>query len=152
MRFAEKLYKHMLLKGMNQQKLAKLANVSDSEVSRILGGRSQPGLENAYKLSRAVGASLDYLADDTLDTDPMRPVGPANAGERDILEVARQFGYASAFRLLDVSRLLGYELAIHRLLGAEMKPVIKAADGASQPAADASAAKSAPTPPRASSA
>ena len=47
MRFEEKLRKEMLFKGFNQQKLARMSRVSDSEVSRILGGKSQPGLENA---------------------------------------------------------------------------------------------------------
>ncbi len=64
MRFEEKLRKEMLLKGFNQQRLARASGVSDSEVSRILAGKSQPGLENALKLSRAVGVSLDYLADE----------------------------------------------------------------------------------------
>jgi transcriptional regulator with XRE-family HTH domain len=139
MRYAEKLYKQMLLKGLNQQKLAKLSLVSDSEVSRILGGLSRPGLENAFRLARAVGVSLDYLADDALETDPIQPVGPATANERDILDVAQQLGYAPAYRLLDVARVLGYEVAIRRLLGAEMKPLIEVGEG-TQPPPDASAA------------
>jgi transcriptional regulator with XRE-family HTH domain len=143
-RYAEKLYKQMLLKGLNQQKLAKASSVSDSEVSRILGGRSQPGLENAFRLARAVGVSLDYLADDALETDPIQPVGPATASERDILEAARDFGFAGAFRLLDVARVLGYDVAIRRLLGAE-KPIIEVGDG-SQSSADASAAMASSSP------
>jgi|SRR5579864_186588 len=121
MRYAEKLYKQMLRMGLNQQKLAKMSNVSDSEVSRILGGKSQPGLENAYRLARAVGVSLDYLADDSLDADPTKLEGPASSIECDILNLAREMGHAGAFRLLDVSRVLGYELAIRRLVGAETR-------------------------------
>ena len=70
MRLSEKLLKQMLIKGLNGQKLARLSGVSDSEVSRILGGKSQPGLENAFRLAQAVGVSLDYLADDSLDSRP----------------------------------------------------------------------------------
>ena len=40
------------LKGLNGQKLARLSQVSDSEISRILAGKSLPGLENAYKLAQ----------------------------------------------------------------------------------------------------
>jgi transcriptional regulator with XRE-family HTH domain len=151
MRYAEKLYKQMLLKGLNQQKLAKSSSVSDSEVSRILAGRSQPGLENAFRLSRAVGVSLDYLADDTLETDPIQPVGPASANERDILDVAKELGFAPAYRLLDIARVLGPELAIRRLLGAESKPVIEVGDG-SQPAPEIPVAKASSSKSRASSA
>lgn len=120
MRYPEKLYKQMLRVGLNQQKLAKKSQVSDSEVSRILGGKSQPGLENAFRLARAVGVSLDFLADDALETDPSQPAGPASATERDILEAAQALGYASAFRLLDIARVLGPEVAIRRLVGAEL--------------------------------
>src|SRR5262249_29471037 len=86
MRFYEKLYKQMLLLGMNQQKLARKSQVSDSEVSRILAGKSQPGLENAFKLSRAVGVSLDYLADEALEEDPSQARQAPPAQERDVLE------------------------------------------------------------------
>src|SRR5271165_6277639 len=48
-------------KGLNGQKLARLSQVSDSEISRILQGRSRPGLDNALRLAQALGVSLDYL-------------------------------------------------------------------------------------------
>src|SRR4051812_231556 len=105
MKYAEKLYKQMLLKGLNQQRLAKMSCVSDSEVSRILGGKSQPGLENAFRLARAVGVSLDYLADEALEVDPAQAAGPASAAEREVLEVARELGIPAAYRLLDIARV-----------------------------------------------
>ena len=126
MRFEEKLRKQMILKGLNQQRLAASAGVSNSEVSRILGGKSQPGLTNAIRLARAVGVSLDYLADDDLYDD-----GAASAetpGERaEVLEVAGDLGYRQARHLLESARILGYEVAIRRLHGAEMKPLIEVA-------------------------
>ena len=63
-RFSEKLFQKSLQLGLNGQKLARKSDVSDSEISRIMNGKSLPGLENAIALARAVGVSLDYLADD----------------------------------------------------------------------------------------
>ncbi|MGA9924063.1 MAG: helix-turn-helix transcriptional regulator, partial [Isosphaeraceae bacterium] len=37
-------------KGLNGQRLARLSQVSDSEISRILQGKSRPGLDNALRL------------------------------------------------------------------------------------------------------
>src|SRR5262245_59469852 len=124
MRFEEKLRKQMLLKGLNQQKLARLSGVSDSEVSRILGGKSQPGLENAFKLARAVGVSLDYLADDALESDPSQPAA-LPPEEKEVMELVHEVGPRRARRLLETSSELGYEVAIRRLLGAEGKPIIE---------------------------
>ena len=39
-------------KGLNGQKLARLSQVSDSEISRILQGKSCPGLDNALRLAQ----------------------------------------------------------------------------------------------------
>lgn len=122
MRFAEKLYKQMLLKGLNQQKLAKLSLVSDSEVSRILAGKSQPGLENAFKLATAVGVSLDYLADDAMEEDPARPIDPLPPEEREVVELAREVGARQTRQLLETVTVLGYKEAIRRLLSLELKP------------------------------
>src|SRR3954471_13197864 len=79
-----KLLSQMVRRGLNGQKLAKISKVSDSEISRILAGKSRPGLENAFRLAKAVGVSLDYLADDTLDTDPTQSSDPLTSEEREI--------------------------------------------------------------------
>jgi transcriptional regulator with XRE-family HTH domain len=128
MRFEEKLRKQMLLKGFNQQRLAKAARVSDSEVSRILSGKSaNPGLENALRLARAVGVSLDYLADDSLDEDtPSESREGMTATEEEILEISRELGPRQARRLLEMACELGYEIAVRRLL--EMPPLIEVGD------------------------
>jgi transcriptional regulator with XRE-family HTH domain len=128
MRFEEKLRKQMLLKGYNQQKLARLSGVSDSEVSRILGGKSQPGLENALKLAKAVGVSLDYLADDVLESDPSRNGAGASSWETEILDLARELGTRNAAQLLLAARTLGFDIALRRLYGLEMRPVIEVDD------------------------
>ena len=72
----KKLLGQMVRRGLNGQKLAKISKVSDSEISRILAGKSRPGLENAFRLAKAVGVSLDYLADDTLENDPAITTDP----------------------------------------------------------------------------
>ncbi len=141
MRYAEKLYQQMLLKRFNQQRLAQASGVSDSEVSRILNGKSQPGMENAFKLARALGISLDYLADDALDADPSRPSDPISAEEREILDAAKALGHRQARRVLETAGDLGFEVAIRRLLGAEMKPLVEVGE-AGRPAA-----APAPAPP-----
>ena len=134
MRFEEKLRKQMMLKGYNQQKLARLSRVSDSEISRILSGKSgNPGLENALRLARAIGVSLDYLADDALDEDLVDAAEPAatpelapHGAEDEILQSARDLGLRPARRILETVCDLGYEVAIRRLL--DIKPLIELGD------------------------
>lgn len=121
-RFSEKLSQKMLQLGLNGQKLARKSDVSDSEISRIMNGKSLPGLENAIALSRAVGVSLDYLADDIMDTDPNQPKESANEFEASILKLVREIGFLQSHTLLEISRNLGYELASKRLI--EAKPTI----------------------------
>src|SRR5947209_5232894 len=123
MTLQQKLLSEMVRRGLNGQKLARISQVSDSEISRILAGKSRPGLENAFRLARAVGVSLDFLADDTLDTDPARSTDPLSTEEREILELSHEIGCARAIRILDIVRYLGCDIAMHRLLDA--KPIIE---------------------------
>lgn len=132
----------MLLQGFNQQKLARLSGVSDSEVSRILGGKSQPGLENALKLARAVGVSLDYLADDTIEKPPA-PRGEGCPWEREVVEIARQCGLRESAQLLLAARTLGLESALRRLYGLESPALARAPSPSADGAALAPAAGSA---------
>lgn len=106
----------MVLKGFNQQRLARASGVSDSEVSRILAGKSQPGLENALKLARAVGISLDYLADPSQDAESPRQA-PADPWASEALELIRELGSREAMQLLLAVRTIGQEVALRRLFG-----------------------------------
>lgn len=124
MRFEEKLRKQMILRGFNQQKLARLSGVSDSEVSRILGGKSQPGLENALRLARAVGVSLDYLTDDDLEADAPPRAGQSSWDE-ELLDLARELGERNAAQVLLAAQTLGMEVALRRLYGLEGKPAVE---------------------------
>ena len=127
MKLDEKLHKQMLLKGLNGQKLARLSLVSDSEISRILAGKSLPGLENAFRLAKAVGVSLDYLADDSLESEPAKTSDVTSDLERGLLRTGRDLGIREASQLLEVARFVGYETAMRRLLDA--KPTIEADSG-----------------------
>lgn len=115
----DKLLTEMARHALNGQRLAQRSKVSDSEISRILSGQSTPGLENAFRLARSVGVSLDYLADDTLETDPMKATDPLSADERRLLDLARQIGMNRAILLLENIRYLGADTALQRLLMAK---------------------------------
>jgi transcriptional regulator with XRE-family HTH domain len=121
-RFSEKLSQKMLQLGLNGQKLARRSDVSDSEISRIINGRSLPGLENAIALARSLAVSLDFLADDSLDADPNQPKESADERETTIQRLAREIGYKQAEYILEYTRVVGYEVAMHRL--AEAKPIV----------------------------
>jgi transcriptional regulator with XRE-family HTH domain len=119
----DKLLTEMARQGLNGQRLAQRSRVSDSEISRILSGQSTPGLENAFRLARSVGVSLDYLADDALDCDPLKASDPLTPDERRLLDLAQQIGMSRTILLLENIRYVGYELAMQRLLMA--KPVVE---------------------------
>jgi transcriptional regulator with XRE-family HTH domain len=124
-RFSEKLAQKILQLGLNGQKLARKSEVSDSEISRIMNGKSLPGLENAIALARAVNVSLDYLADDTLDADPNLPKESADEREAEIQRLAREIGFKQAERILENTRIIGYDVAMHRLMETA-KPIVTA--------------------------
>lgn len=115
-RLKDKLLAEMGRQGLNGQRLAQRSKVSDSEISRILSGQSTPGLENAFRLARSVGVSLDFLADDTLEVDPLKSTDPLSPEERRLLDLAQQIGSTRAILLLENIRYLGYETALQRLL------------------------------------
>lgn len=120
----DKLLTEMARKGLNGQKLAQRSKVSDSEISRILSGQSTPGLENAFRLARAVGVSVDYLADDALEADPLCSSDPLSSDERRVLDLVGQIGLTKALILLENLRYIGFETSMQRLL-VTSKPVVE---------------------------
>lgn len=119
----DKLLTEMARQGLNGQRLAQRSKVSDSEISRILSGQSTPGLENAFRLARAVGVSVDFLADDATESDPLKSTDPLSSEERRVLDLARRVGLDRAMLLLENIKILGYDTSMQRLLSA--KPVIE---------------------------
>lgn len=127
MELKQKLQFLMARRSLNGQKLARLSQVSDSEISRILQGKSRPGLDNALRLAQAVGVSLDFLADDRMDAEPSPPEDALSSEERKLLSVCQNIGCAEASLILETVRFLGYEVAMSRLVGVGVggKPVIE---------------------------
>ncbi len=123
MELKSKLKHLMNSKGLNGQKLARLSQVSDSEISRILQGKSRPGLDNALRLALALGVSLDYLADDKVDHEPPEPADALAPEERKVLGLTAKIGCAEVLTILENVRFLGYEVAMSRIVGA--KPIIE---------------------------
>ncbi len=112
----DKLLTVMTRQGLNGQRLAQRSKVSDSEISRILSGQSTPGLENAFRLARAVGVSVDFLADDSLEVDPLAAADSVSPDERRLLEAVEQIGLTRALLLLENIRYIGFETSMKRLL------------------------------------
>lgn len=123
MELKAKLKNLMTNRGLNGQKLARLSQVSDSEISRILQGKSRPGLDNALRLAQALCVSLDYLADDMLDNEAAEPTDSLSPDERKALSLIQKLGTAQILTILENVRFLGYEVAMSRLVGA--KPIIE---------------------------
>src|SRR5262249_23655412 len=101
MRLKEKLQILMARHSLNGQRLAKLSQVSDSEISRILQGKSRPGLDNAFRLAKAVNVSLDFLADDSLDMDASSSGDLLSPDERKVLNLTQKIGAAEVVAILE---------------------------------------------------
>src|SRR5271154_5078194 len=101
MELKDKLQTLMARRALNGQKLARSSGVSDSEISRILQGKSRPGLDNAFRLARSVGVTLDFLADDSLDTEPPRPEDHISTDERKMLALAQKIGFGQVMTILE---------------------------------------------------
>ena len=103
MELKDKLQMLMARHALNGQKLARSSQVSDSEISRILQGKSRPGLDNAFRLAKAVGVTLDYLADDSLDVEPPGPEDHLSSDERRVPPLAQKIGCPQVMTILETS-------------------------------------------------
>src|SRR5438309_12094791 len=102
MGYAEKLQQLCALRGLEQSVLAERVGLSKSSISRILSGAQEPKLRLAFDLAKALGVTLDYLVDDTLDLRPTDRLVMISEDELTVIKIIRR---------------LGVELAIDRLLG-----------------------------------
>ena len=66
--------------------------------------------------------SLDYLADDKLDSEPPEPADSLSPEERKILGIIQKIGYPEVVTILENLRFLGYEVAMSRLVGVGARP------------------------------
>ncbi len=89
-RFEQKLYLLCERAGWNQSDLSReLGGVSKSTIGGWFAGESRPSLDHCLKLARALGVSLDYLADDTIESPPRSEF---TASERLLVDVSREIG------------------------------------------------------------
>ena len=103
MGYQEKLQKLCALKGLDQSALASKLGLSKSSISRIMSGSQEPKLSLAYELAKALGVTLDYLADKTLNVGPTDQLLMVTDDELTILKMARRLGTNVALdRLLNV--------------------------------------------------
>ena len=122
MKLKDKLQMLMARHSLNGQKLARLSQVSDSEISRILQGKSRPGLDNAFRLAKSVGVTLDYLADDGLDIEASSRRTTSRPRSARSSTSSRKSALAGHHDPRE-HRFLGYEVAMSRLVGG--KPIIE---------------------------
>jgi transcriptional regulator with XRE-family HTH domain len=104
MGLADKLRKLCAIRGLDQSRLADLVGISKSSMSRILTGAQEPRLRLASGLAEALGVTLDYLVDDSLEADPAGHVVVVSEDEMTILKLVRRLGSNVAIdRLLKVT-------------------------------------------------
>ena len=105
MTLAEKILKRMEERGHSQIWLASRVGTSATQVGRWLDLKkdqrgSRPSYRELLMLARVLELPLEYLCDDSCD-DPAQYSGPQlNADERRIVELARIIGYELATKRL----------------------------------------------------
>lgn len=91
MRFAEKLKSLMEVHRLAERDVAERANVSPATAHRWTKS-TWPRLDEALRLARSLGVSLEYLADDSLDEPP---VSAFTDDERLVLRVVHALGLSA---------------------------------------------------------
>ena len=105
-------------------------------MSRILSGSAQePKLRLAYDLAKALGVTLDYLVDDSLDPELSNQLVMVSEDEQTILKIVRRLGCdASMGRLLGMAATpLGGEPEKDKGLGVNSRTSRAGPDRTDQP-------------------
>jgi transcriptional regulator with XRE-family HTH domain len=104
MGYAEKMRKLCAKRGVDHAWLARRVGLSKSSMSRILNGTQQPKLLLACELAKALSVTLDYLVDDSMETEPSGHQVVLTDDEVTILKIVRRLGSSVA-----IDRLLGVD-------------------------------------------
>ena len=81
----------------NQSELSRHTGIAQTEISKIIRGDRRLYLDVAFKLAKAIGVPLDYLADEEMIEIPRLEL---NAGEREVLNIVRDIGIQEARKRL----------------------------------------------------
>jgi transcriptional regulator with XRE-family HTH domain len=84
---------------LSQKELASMVGVAQTRVTEWETGKGIPTMDKALRIARALGVSLDYLADDALD-DPPPATEARSVADEMILDLARELGYVQASKRL----------------------------------------------------
>ena len=83
MKFHEKLIKLRKSKGLSQEELAEMLNVSRQAISRWELESTLPDVPNLIRISEIFGVSTDYLVHDDYESDEDIPI--AKEKEKEVL-------------------------------------------------------------------
>jgi transcriptional regulator with XRE-family HTH domain len=109
-RFWEKLFARMEERGLIPAKLAGLSGVPKNKFTLWKKG-ALPGIDDAIKVARHLGVSLDYLADDYLD-DPDGHV--LSEEQQRLLAIAGEVGVRVAIELIVLAKRVTPEVMADR--------------------------------------
>jgi transcriptional regulator with XRE-family HTH domain len=86
--------------GRSQSAAARAVGMQPSQFSRVMNGQGKLTADQLFTLSRYLGVSMEYLADDGLDSDRGGAKTPAedvlSYDERHVLTVFRDLGLSRA--------------------------------------------------------
>jgi transcriptional regulator with XRE-family HTH domain len=103
MGYTDKLKKLCALRGLDQSSLASQVGLTKSSISRILNGAQEPKLSVAFELAKALGVTLNYLVDESLELGPTDQLVSVSEEELVILKIVRHLGTSESIdRLLAV--------------------------------------------------
>lgn len=97
MNVLEKILAAARREGMNQAAFERWAGLPQGRVSKWRGGQSEPTWAQIVGWAREFGLSLDFLADDDLDSPPPPEITDE---ERAVLRMVRRIGVDEAERRL----------------------------------------------------
>jgi transcriptional regulator with XRE-family HTH domain len=103
MTFSAKVAEICADKGWTKAELARRCGVSKNTVGTWFQDEGKPFTESLLTLSRVLGVSCDFLADDSLD-NPARAAPALSDAEQIALSLTRQIGVAEVLEVLYAMR------------------------------------------------